>query len=117
VAAVGGQVDPKTRLVPVRIARTDGQPLLDNQDLRAEITVGQARGWTVPRPAVLTDDKGAYIFQVASGKAVRVDVHVLVDAGGTMLVDGGLQAGRKLVTDGNYQLSDGMAVREQGAAQ
>jgi membrane fusion protein (multidrug efflux system) len=117
VAAVGGQVDPKTRLVPVRIARTDGQPLLDNQDLRAEITVGQASGWTVPRSAVLTDDKGTYVFQVGGGKAVRVDVRVLVDAGGAMLLDGGLQAGRKLVTDGNYQLSDGMAVREQDAAQ
>jgi membrane fusion protein (multidrug efflux system) len=115
VDTVGGQIDPKTRLVPVHIARTDGQSLLDNQDLRAEITVGQVSGWKLPRDAVLTDDKGAYVFQVADVKAVRVDVRILVDAGDIMLVDGSLQADRKLVTDGAYQLSDGMAVREQDA--
>jgi membrane fusion protein (multidrug efflux system) len=117
VVAVGGQVDAKSRLVTVRIARDDGQPLIDNQDLRAEITVGQENGWKMPRTAVLTDDKGAYVFQVSDGKAVRVDVHVLVDSRDVMLVDGPLQADRKLVTDGTYQLSDGMAVREQDAAQ
>jgi membrane fusion protein, multidrug efflux system len=117
VVAVGGQVDAKSRLVPVRIARDDGQKLIDNQDLRAEITVGQEVGWKVPRAAVLTDDKGAYIFQVSGDKAARVDVHVMVDAGDVMLIDGPVQAERKLVTDGAYQLSDGMAVREQDAAQ
>ena len=116
VAAVGGQVDPKSRLVPVRIVRTDGEALLDNQDLRAEITVGHVSGWKLPRSAVLTDDKGAYVYQVANGKAARVDVQMLVDAGETMLVDGAVRADRKLVTDGAYQLSDGMDVREQDAA-
>lgn len=116
VTAVGGQVDAKSRLVPVRIARTDGQPLLDNQDLRADITVGQATGWKLPRAAVLTDEKGAYVFQVADGKAVRVDVRIMVDAGDTMLADGPIQPDRKLVIDGAYQLSEGMAVREQDAA-
>ncbi|MDR3534459.1 MAG: efflux RND transporter periplasmic adaptor subunit [Rhodopila sp.] len=117
VAAVAGQVDPKSRLVPVRIARTDGQALIDNQDLRADIIVGRSGGWKLPRSALLTDDKGPYVFQVAGGKAVRADVRILVDAGDAMLVDGPIQADRKLVTDGAYQLSDGMAVREQDAAQ
>ena len=116
VASVGGQIDLKTRLVPVRIARTDGEVLLANQDLRAAITVGNVSGWKLPRLAVLTDDKGTYVFQVVDGKAVRVDARVLVDAGDAVLVDGGLRADRKLVTDGAYQLSDGMAVREQDAA-
>ena len=115
VAGVGAQVDPKTRLVPVRIARTDGQILLGNQDLRADITVGQVTGWMLPRSAVLTDDKGAYVFQVAGGKAVRVDVRVLIDSGTTLLVKGPVQAGRGLVTDGAYQLSAGMNVREAAA--
>jgi membrane fusion protein (multidrug efflux system) len=111
VESVGGQVDPKTRLVEVRIVRTDGQPLFENQDLRAAITVQQVTGWKLPRPAVLTDDQGAYAFQVDDGKAKRVNLRVLVDAGDTMLVDGALDPALKLVTDGAYQLSDGMAVR------
>lgn len=113
VTGVGGQVDPKSRLVPLRIARTDGQPLTGNQDIRAEITVGEATGWKLPRTAVLTDDKGAYVFQVDGDKARRVDVSILVDGGDTLLVDGNLVDGRKLVTDGAYQLSDGMTVRSQ----
>lgn len=115
VDAVDARIDPKTRLVPVRIARTDGQMLLDNQDLRADIVAGQVAGWKLPRAAVLTDNKGAYVFQVAGGKAVRVDVHILVDAGATMLADGPLRAERALVTDGAYQLADGSDVRETAA--
>jgi RND family efflux transporter MFP subunit len=113
VETVGAMVDPRTRLVPVRIARIDAHPLIENQDLRAEIIVGQATGWKLPRAAVLTDTKGAYVFQVASGKAVRVDVRILVDTGDTVLVDGPLQADRKVVADGAYQLSPGMAAREE----
>ncbi len=111
VQAVGGQIDPGTRLVPVRIAGTGGQTLLDGQNLRAAIVVEQLSGWKLPRSAVLTDDQGEHVFQDDGGKAKRVNVRVLVDAGDTMLVDGALQADRKLVTDGAYQLSDGMAVR------
>jgi membrane fusion protein, multidrug efflux system len=111
VESVGAQVDPKTRLVEVRIVRTDGQFLLENQDIRAAITVQQVAGWKLPRLAVLTDDQGAYAFQVNDGKAKRVDLRILVDAGDTMLVDGAIDPALRLVIDGAYQLSDGMAVR------
>lgn len=111
VQAVGGQVDSTARLVPVRIVRTDGQTLLDGQNLRATIAVQQVSGWKLPRSALLTDDQGEHVFQDEGGKAKRINVHILVDAGDTVLVDGALQADRKLVIDGAYQLSDGMAVR------
>lgn len=111
VQTVGGQVDPGTRLVPVRIAATGGHTLLDGQTLRAAITVQKLSGWKLPRSAVLTDDQGDFVFQDDGGKAKRINVRVLVDAGDTMLAEGELQADRKLVTDGAYQLTDGMAVR------
>lgn len=111
VQTIGGQVDPGTRLVPVRIAGTGGQTLLDGQNLRAAIVVDQLSGWKLPRSAVLTDDQGEHVFQEEGGKAKRINVHILVDAGDTVLVDGALQADRKLVIDGAYQLSEGMAVR------
>jgi hypothetical protein len=66
---------------------------------------------------VLIDRDGAYVFQVAKGAAVRVAVKLLGSDDTTSVVDGRVDPGRPLVTQGNYQLSDGMAVREGDAAQ
>jgi len=106
--AVGGQVDAKSRLVPVRIARDDGQAVAPTTRICGPRSpVGQEHGWKVPafgradgRPKV------DYVFQVGDGKAVRANVRVLIDAGEVMLIDGKLQPDRKLVTDGAYQLSE-----------
>ena len=116
VEQVGAMIDPKTRLVDTVIGIPPGAAVV-GAVYRAVITVGQYQGWTVPRDAVLSDSKGAYVFQVAGGKAVRVDVRVI----GTQRPDHrGARAdrgrARKLVVQGNYQLSDGMAVRLDGAA-
>ena len=69
------------------------------------------RGWLVPRGAVLTDAKGAYLFQVDGAKAARIDVRVVGVDGGTTVVTGALDPARALVTRGSYQLQDGDAVR------
>ena len=116
VTSVSALLDPTTRLVSVLIdPATDGSAggrLLPDAPVRATITVGQMTGWLVPRDAVLTDTKGPYVFQVDSGKAVRVDVRIVGMAGSTTVITGPLEPGRKLVTGGNYQLQGGMVVRE-----
>jgi hypothetical protein len=53
------------------------------------------------------------VFQVNTGKAARVNVKIVGTAGDTTVVTGPLDRGRTLVTGGNYQLQDGMAVREK----
>jgi len=80
------------------------------------VTVGEYRGWIAPRKAVLTDGKGAYVFQVDAGKAVRVDVQVAGAVGEETVVTGPLDPQRALVTSGNYQLKGGEAVREDKAS-
>ena len=116
VASVSAMLDPATRLVPVLIDPSPDGPggggLLPGSPVRATVQVGQMTGWLAPRDAVLTDAKGPYAFQVNGGKAVRVDVRIVGTAGGTTVIAGPLDPSRPLVTGGNYQLQDGIAVRE-----
>lgn len=114
VLRVDGMLDPRSRLVDADIAASGA--LLPGTPWRADITVGMFQGWLVPRDAVLTDAQGPAVYQVANGKAVRIGVRIVGAPGNTDVVAGPLDPARPLVTMGNYQLSDGMAVRE-GASQ
>jgi hypothetical protein len=107
---IDGMLNPKTRLVDADIA--SATPLLPGESFRVDITVGQKQGWLVPRNAVLSDDKGAYLFQTKNGKATRIDVTIVATQGDTSAVTGAIDAQSPIVIDGNYQLSDGAAVRQ-----
>jgi RND family efflux transporter MFP subunit len=109
VVRIDKSLNPKTRLIDADIA-ADGE-MLQGEAFRADIDVGNYQGWVVPRGAVLDDDEGAYVFQVAGGKAVRVAVQRVGSNDATTVVDGPLDAERAVVVVGNYQLEDGMAVR------
>lgn len=111
VSAIGGMLDQVTRLVPVLVRPAVASSLLPGGPVRASIRVGEIEGWLVPRDAVLTDAKGAYLFQVAAGKAARVDVQVAGMSGTETVVDGPVNPQRALVSSGNYQLQDGVPVR------
>ncbi|MCU1334412.1 MAG: efflux transporter periplasmic adaptor subunit, partial [Candidatus Angelobacter sp.] len=109
-------LNPKTRLVDADIVPDGGadEPL-QGQAFRAAIEVGQVPGWLLPRDAVLDDTQGAYLFQVAGGKAVRVGVKRIGGDDRTTVVEGPVDPARLMVTVGNYQLGDGMAVRQDDA--
>ncbi len=67
----------------------------------------------VPRSAVLSARGQAYLFVVRDGHAVRHDVRTgLRSADDRVEVIGDIKPGDPVVSTGNYQLSDGMAVRE-----
>lgn len=115
VLSVGGLLDPKTQMIDVVVPIPAGgsAAIFPGEHVSGEIAVGRLSGWIVPRQAVLKDEAGPYVFQVAAGKAVRVGVAVLGESGDRAALDGPLDPDRKLVVAGNYQLSDGMAVREE----
>jgi membrane fusion protein, multidrug efflux system len=114
IASVAGQLDPKTQLVDIVVPLpSDDRAVLAGEHVSAEIAAGNFTGWIVPRPAVLTDDNGAYLYQVAAGKARRVAVAVVGEAGDSIAVSGPLDHAGPIVISGNYELADGMAVREQ----
>ena len=111
LAQLGGQVDPQTQLVLVTV-RFNGGPFLPGSRVRGEIDVAGHQALAVPRSAVLRDDAGAYLFQIIGHKARRVDVNTGVDDGDWIEVSGSGLADAPVVSVGNYELEDGMAVRE-----
>jgi RND family efflux transporter MFP subunit len=115
VREIHALVDPQTRLLDVLVAirgkTTAG--LVAGSRIRGEITTGMASGFLVPRSAVLRDQGGPYLYQVAAGRARLVRVTTGVERGDQVEVSGAIDANLKVVAVGNYELSDGMAVREE----
>jgi RND family efflux transporter MFP subunit len=113
VSQVHGMVDPRTQLVDVVVRLHDGQ-FIPGMQVRGEITLTSASTWTVPRPAVLRDARGAYIFQVKNAHAQRVAVQTGVETDRLTGIRGDFDPALPVVVSGNYELEDGMAVREAG---
>jgi len=114
LADVHAMVNPKTRLVDalVPIPKASTANLVIDETMRGVVTLHQERVLAVPRSAVLRDSSGDYLFVVRAGLAHRVAVSTGLEDDGIVAVHGALATGDAVVTVGNYELSDGMAVRE-----
>jgi membrane fusion protein, multidrug efflux system len=110
VAQVSGMINPQTQFVDVLVEVPDSG-LMPGTRVRAEIRLSQHTMWVVPRSAVLQDARGAYLFQVRAGKAYRVDVQTGLEWDGLIVIHGSFNADEPVVSLGNYELRDGMAVR------
>ncbi len=110
VTQVFGMINPQTQFVDVLVQLPDAG-LMPGTRVHAEIQTGRHTAWTVPRSAVLSDAQGDYIFQVREGKARRVNVKTGLEHGGLVAVQGAFTDGAPVVSLGNYELQDGMAVR------
>jgi membrane fusion protein (multidrug efflux system) len=109
---VHGMVNPQTQLVDV-VVRISSGDLLPGMRVKGEITLATRTGWAVPRSAVLRDGNGDYLYQVRDGVAHRVAITVESDGDRLLGISGsGLDPSLKVVAQGNYELHDGMAVRE-----
>ncbi len=111
VAQVFGVINPQTQFVDVLVELPD-RLIMPGTRVRANIHLESRTAWVVPRSAVLTDDQGAYIFQVRAGKAQRISVRTGLEQDGLIAVQGAFDPRQRVVSLGNYELHDGMAVRE-----
>lgn len=111
---VDAVVNPSTRLVDVivHLRDADAMAFLPGMRVKGTITLSTHHLLAVPRSAILRDEKGAYLFVVKVDKARRVDVRVGLKGGGLVGVRGDLKAGERVVIEGNYELSNGMPVRQ-----
>ncbi|APA86901.2 efflux RND transporter periplasmic adaptor subunit [Paraburkholderia sprentiae WSM5005] len=116
VVLVGAAIDPQSQLVnigaTVPLAQT---PFIPGTRVAGDIATRNGRHWIVPRAAVLRDGEHAYLFQITpQHTAHRVAVTIAIENGGRYGVDGSLDPMLDVVTSGNYELKDGMAVRAGG---
>ena len=114
VSDIHGMIDSQTRLVDVIVdlGKTQGQGLVPGIKLRGEIEIQAASEWVVPRSAVLSDEHGAYIFQDDIGRAKRVSV-TSTENGGMTAIRGKFDPGLPVIVLGNYELQDGIRLREE----
>lgn len=112
-----GVVDPKTLLIDAvaMVPASQATFLVPGMYVRASVRVGQHRTWAAPRAAVLTDAAGAYVFQVSGSRAHRVNVTQGAESHGMVGISGAIDPRLPIVILGNYELQDGMTVR-QGTA-
>ncbi|MDQ6626905.1 MAG: efflux RND transporter periplasmic adaptor subunit [Pseudomonadota bacterium] len=107
-------VDAKTRLADAVVALPPKHGLLPGALVRAQIVVEtHPHALVVPRPAVLFHDKKAYVFVDSQSRARERDITIGIEEGPLMEVLQGLAAGDEVISSGNAQLNDGMAVRTQ----
>jgi RND family efflux transporter MFP subunit len=115
VRGATGTINPATKRVDVWVELAAAeQELVPGTAVSVEIVLEQHIGWVVPRDAVLRDGKGDYIFQVTGSKAERVPVTTGIETDKYTEIIGRIDTRRPIVTVGNYELQDGMAVREGG---
>ncbi len=113
VRSIGAALDPATGAAEARAPIPAGSPLLFGEHVRARIELQKKdHALVVPRNAVLPDDEKHVLFTIKNGKAVRHEVKLgLVTDELLEVIGDGLHAGDVVVTLGNYELEDGMAIQ------
>lgn len=110
VRILSRSINPATRLVDVFVT-APGDFML-GEYVRGEIRLAPREALVVPRNAVLPEGAQQVLFVVKNGRAVKVPVRTGSDTGSLVEILGGaVQAGDAVVTRGNYELADGMAVQ------
>jgi multidrug efflux pump subunit AcrA (membrane-fusion protein) len=117
VRTAGGMIDATTGTAEIRVAVPPGAPLYFGEHLKAAITVEQVEGLVAPRNAVLPAGDKQVLFTVKDGKAVRHEVKLGIVAGDRVqVISDELHSGDPVVTLGNYELTDGMAIQGERKA-
>ncbi len=109
-------VNPSTRLVDVFVSLPAPANLLLDDAISGEIITAEAHGLIVPRSAVLPEGQAYSLFTLKQGRAVKHRVILgFYNDREAVVKDPTLQPGEKVVVLGNYELKDGMPVKEEVA--
>jgi RND family efflux transporter MFP subunit len=114
VREVHAMINPASHLVDVLAAipsQQVGDMVLGSRIL-GHIQLPAHQALVVPRSAVLGIAPDTYLYKVVAGKAVQVAVKTGIETDDLIEVTGALHLTDRVVVSGNYELSDGMAVRE-----
>ncbi len=106
------RVDPTTRLVDVYVSLPTGTKLMLDGFVRGEFARTAEDALVVPRSAILPDEKSGFeLFTVEKDHAKAHAVKLGIQNDTEVEVSSGeLREGDRVVTLGNYELEDGMAV-------
>jgi len=110
-------VDPQTRLGQARIALTYSPELRPGGFATADITAGSMVAPRLPESAVLSDNRGSYVFIVGAGdKVSRRDIKTGALTSDGIAVLSGLSGTEKVVLRAGAFLADGETVKPRSVA-
>lgn len=111
IRKISHAVNTATRLVDVFVNLPSSAEFLLGEYIQGKIAVASKTGLIVPRSAVLPEEDHYVIFTVKDGRAVKHPVRIgLQDETTVEVTAEGLGVGDLVVTLGNYELRQGMAV-------
>lgn len=112
IRLVTRRIDPATRLVDVYVTLPAGTKLFLDGYVRGEIQRTEKNALAVPRSAVLPNESREFeIFTVENNHAIRHTVKIGAENPNEIqVIANDLHEGDPVVTLGNYELEDGMAV-------
>ena len=117
VRLITHRIDPTTRLVDAYVSLPEGTKFLLDGYVRGEVQHTEKNALVVPRSAVLPNESRSYdIFTVANNKAVKHTAKVgLQNPDEVQIIGEDLHENDLVVTVGNSELEEGMAVEIQKA--
>ncbi len=117
VSSVASVIDPVSGKADVHVKLPHDSPFVVGQHVHASINLETQTAFVVPRSAVLPGASGGIIFLDRAGKAMRCLVKIGISSGDRIAIASPeLHEGDAVVIQGNYELSDGMAVQAASVA-
>ena len=111
IVTIGSRIDRNTRTLRVRARIPNaGDRLRPGMAFSIRLPLTGNRFPSVPSAAIQWSRKGAYVWTVRAGKALRVPVQVIKRSDGWVLVDAKLKAQQPVVIEGVQRLRPGRAV-------
>jgi RND family efflux transporter MFP subunit len=116
VRLLGAVIDPLTRLGEIRVALDPHPVLRPGSFARGEVIVDRAQRQVVPQTAVLSDDKGTYVYIVnGSSQVERRDVKVGGSVPEGIVIASGLKGDERVVATAGSFLRVGERVETTSA--
>ena len=112
VRVVGKSLDPATGAAELRVPVPGNGELMLGEHVKASIELQKKETLVAPRSAVLPDDEKQILFTVKDGKAVKHEVKTGITSDDLVeVISKDLHEGDLVVSLGNYELEDGMAIQ------
>lgn len=118
-ATLDNQIDAATGSARAKARfSNEGASLFPNQFVNVRLQLGEREGVLIPVTAVRTGPEGHYVYVVdEAGVAHTRAVTPGMASAEAVLIEKGLQAGERVVTEGGDRVRDGQPVQLQGQAQ
>jgi RND family efflux transporter MFP subunit len=115
IAAIDNRIDETTRTLRLEAELdNEGQDLKAGMAIAVMLSFASGQQLTVPTLSVQWDREGSYVWKVVDGAARRADVTIVRRESGTVIVEGEMEAGDRVVVEGIQRLREGAEVVDVG---